>query len=160
MNLEQVYTYLESLSIAVLATSSKDGKPYTSPIYFVPDHYLNFFFIAKSDTKKARDLQQNANASLTIVDPNQPKTVQTTGRVSKVNDPQLYSYVLKKMSENVSQKNKFYWPPPISKIKSVGNLIMYKFQPDWLRVGDFTKTTPEEINTGIFYQIIPQDNNS
>lgn len=154
----EVYTYLKHLSIAVLSTVSMDSKPYASVIYFVTDHNLNFFFITKSDTKKAKNLEKNKNAALTILDPTNPKTIQATGTVEKVQDADIYTYMLKKIAEENSRKGGFYWPPPLSKLKSMGELVMYKLEPDWLRFADFTESThatSENSKTNIFYQVIP-----
>lgn len=49
---------------------------------------------------------------------------------------------------------------PTSKLDSQGDLILYKFQPDWLRFADFTESTysidESSVKGNIFYQIIPQ----
>lgn len=41
-----------------------------------------------------------------------------------------------------------------------GDLILYKFQPDWLRFADFTESTylveSSGVKGNIFYQIIPE----
>ncbi|OGH19163.1 MAG: hypothetical protein A3D74_00080 [Candidatus Levybacteria bacterium RIFCSPHIGHO2_02_FULL_37_13] len=155
---DEVYSYLKRLTIGILSTVSDRGKPYASVIYFVADHNLNFFFITKSDTKKAQNLEKNNNAAITILDPENPKTIQATGTARKVQDPDIYSYMLKRIAEENSKKGGFYWPPPISKLKSMGDLVMYRLEPDWLRFGDFTESafaSTTSTKTNIFYQVIP-----
>lgn len=154
----EVYAYLKRLTIAILSTVSADGKPYASVIYFVTDHNLNFFFITKSDTKKAINLEKNSNAALTILDSESPKTIQATGTARKVQDPDIYSYMLKRIAEENSKKDGFYWPPPISKLKSMGDLVMYRIEPNWLRFADFTESaygSTTGTKSNIFYQVIP-----
>lgn len=156
---EEIYSYLQFLTIGVLSTVSDTGKPYAAVIYFVVDHNLNFFFVTKTDTKKSQNLEKNNNAAITILDPNFPKTVQATGIVEAVQEPDMHTYLLKRISEANSKKGIYYWPPPLSKLNSQGDLILYKFQPDWLRFADFTESTysveSSGVKTNIFYQIIP-----
>lgn len=154
----EIYSYLKRLTIAILSTVSDEGKPYASVIYFVADHNLNFFFLTKSDTKKALNLEKNNNAALTILDPANPKTIQATGTVMKVQDADIYTYILKRIAEDNSKKGGFYWPPPLSKLRSVGDLVMYRLEPNWLRFADFTEsayTSTSGSKTNIFYQVIP-----
>ena len=157
---EEIYSYLQLLTIGVLSTVSDAGKPYAAVIYFVVDHNLNFFFVTKTDTKKSQNLEKNNNAALTILDPNAPKTIQATGTVEGVHEPDIRTYLLKRISEANSNKGIYYWPPPLSKLDSQGDLILYKFQPDWLRFADFTESTysidESSVKGNIFYQIIPQ----
>jgi general stress protein 26 len=147
---KEMYSYLDSLAIAVLSTTS-DAKPHAAVIYFVPDEDLNFYFITKSDTKKSQNLEKNNNAALTIVDPHSPKTIQATGTVEELEESEKYKKIMDKIAEENAKGNGFYWPPPLSKLDSKGDLVLYKFQPDWLRYADFTKSTKESI----FYDIIP-----
>jgi general stress protein 26 len=65
---EEIFKYVNPLTIAILSTVSEKGKPYAAVIYFVVDHNLNFYFITKSDTKKSHYLEKNNNAELTILD--------------------------------------------------------------------------------------------
>jgi nitroimidazol reductase NimA-like FMN-containing flavoprotein (pyridoxamine 5'-phosphate oxidase superfamily) len=149
---EKVYTFLESHAVGVLSTVSADNKPHASPIYFVADNDLNFFFLTKSDTKKSQDIEKNNNVALTIVNPSLPLTIQVAGAVEETNNPEMYAKIAE---TNAAEKGGLHWPPPIHKLQHSGDLIMYKLTPNWLRVADFsdsedmTKTTKE-----IFHQII------
>jgi len=162
---EALAAYLNQLNIAVLSTVSSDGAPYAAVIYFVVDHDLNFYFLTLSDTKKAKNLQENKNTALTTIDLPSMITVQTTGMVQEVTDPQQYTYMVKKIGEANARKNKSQWPPPISKLHSMGNIVVYKYTPKWLRIGDYSqKVSPDDQATerkSVFTQIIPnQESNS
>lgn len=153
---EKVYTFLQSHALGVLSTISSDNTPYASPIYFIIDEKLNFYFLTKSDTTKALNIKNNKNVALTVIHPSQPITVQATGSVEEVQEPEI----LTKIAEaNAQEKGGFSWPPPLSKLQSDGYLLMYKLQPNWLRVGNFTETQePTDVQKNIFHQIIPQQN--
>ncbi len=150
---EEAYAYLSSVATAVLSTVSPEGKPQAAVIYFIADEDLHFYFVTKSDTTKSQNLEKNSNCALTILDPNAPKTVQATGQVKEIEDPKKYTEIVKKISEENAKGNGFYWPPPLSKVMSNGDLVLYEFTPDWLRLADFSESTTESI----FYTIIPQE---
>lgn len=147
----EIYAYLQSLYLAVLSTASKDGLPYAASIYFITDPELNFYFLTKSDTKKSLNLEENNNAAITTIDPSAPKIIQATGVASELEDPKQYHTMLARISEANAQKKEFYWPPPLSKVDSSGDLVLYKFIPKWLRFADFS----EETSVNIFYKVIP-----
>ncbi len=147
---EEIYTYLQSLYIAVLATATHSGVPYAATIYFITDQELNFYFLTKSDTKKSRNLEKNNHAALTVIDASSPRTIQATGKVTEVEDPTQYRQMLIRISEANAKKGGFYWPPPLSKINSEGDLVLYKFTPEWLRFADFS----EETSDYIYYDVI------
>jgi len=151
---EEIYTYLRSLYLAVLSTASKAGQPYAASIYFTADPELNFYFLTKSDTKKSLNLEENNNAAITTIDPSAPKIIQTTGIATELEDPKQYHAMLAKISEANAQKKGFYWPPPLSKVDSHGDLVLYKFTPTWVRLGDFS----EETTDTIFYDVITPNN--
>lgn len=148
---EEIYAYLQSVYLAVLSTSSKDGQPYAASIYFTTDPELNFYFLTKSDTKKSLNLEENNNAAITTIDLLAPKMIQATGAAGEIEDPKHYHTMLARISEANAQKKGFYWPPPLSKVDSQGDLVLYKFTPTWLRFGDFSEETTENI----FYKVIP-----
>lgn len=151
-SISEMYDYLKSLAVAVLSTVGENSKPHAAVIYFIADSELHFYFLTKSDTRKSKNLEKHENAALTIFDSQSPKTIQATGQVTEVEDPKMYVAVMNKISEENAKGNNFYWPPPLSKLDSNGDLVLYKFTPDWLRFADFTEDTKESI----FYDVIPQ----
>lgn len=148
---EELYSYMVTLATAVLSTVSPDGKPHAAIIYFIPDEALNCYFITKSDTRKSQNLEKNAQAALTIIDTGSAKTIQATGKVEEIEGSEMYRKIIEKISEENAKNNGFFWPPPLSKLDSRGDLILYKFTPDWLRFADFNESTEENI----FYDVIP-----
>lgn len=152
---EELVAYLNKLNIAVLSTSSSNGYPYSAVIYFIADHYLNFYFLTLADTKKAKNLKENKNIALTTIDLPSMISVQTTGIVQEITDPEQYAYMVKNIGKANTNKNQPYWPQPISQLQSIGSLIVYKFVPNWLRIGNYAQkpsATGEKGN--IFTEII------
>lgn len=151
---ENVYKFLQSHVVGVLSTVSPDGVPYGSPIYYIVDEELNFFFVTKSGTKKSENMQENEKVALTIVAPSLPITIQVRGNAVETNDVAMYT----KMAEmNAEEKGGFHWPPPIHKLHHSGDLLMYKLTPTWLRVGDFSESQDmTDTKEDIFYLIISE----
>ena len=150
---ESLVSYLNDLNIGVLSTVMPNGIPYSAVVYFVVDHSLNFYFLSKSDTKKAENLESNNRASFTTVDLTSMITIQTNGTVEKVTDPEQHTYMIKSIGAANARKNNPQWPPPISKLHSTGDNIVYKYKPSWLRVGDYSHKIQEKES--VFTEIIP-----
>lgn len=152
---ETVAAYLNELNVAVLSTASKEGIPYSAVIYFIVDHYLNFYFLTLADTKKAKNLQENKNVALATIDLSSMITVQTTGIVKEITDPEQYTYMIKNIGEANARRTKPSWPTPISQLRSIGSLVVYKFIPNWLRIGNYTQK-PSAVNEkgSVFTEII------
>jgi general stress protein 26 len=149
---DEAFMYLKTLATAVLSTVSSDGKPSAAIIYFVVDERLNFYFLSKSDTTKAKNLKENHNAALTIIEFNSPRTIQAVGIVKEVERPEIYNELMTKISDENMENNKSLWPPPVHKLHKAGSLILYMFTPSWLRLADFSEASSEQI----FQTIIPE----
>lgn len=158
-NREKVRKFLEKHAVAVLSTISPDNTPHAAAIYAVPDDSCNCYFLTNSDSKKSQNLMANGNAALTIVDPAIPMILQATGKVTKVDEPHKFLHMFIKIAqENAKQHGDFHWLPPLAKMKSHGALRMYKFEPNWLRMGDFSDAkNSAEAKKDIFQQLIPSN---
>src|SRR5579863_7942884 len=60
---------LESTYVAVLATSEGDEGVWATPIYFIYDDRLNFYFMSESKTRHIKDIVEYPGVSLAIVMP-------------------------------------------------------------------------------------------
>lgn len=151
---EKVYTFLKEHAVAVLSTVSFDGTPSASPIYFIVDKELNFYFMTKSDTEKSQNIEySNNNAAITVIDAAVPMTIQVKGTVKEILEPEFFSKITE---ENAKEKAGFHWPPPLSKLQSQGFVVLYKFETSWLRVADFSESGggSSKPGTSVFHQII------
>ena len=156
-NQEKVRDFLQTHAVAVLSTMSYDDTPYAAAVYVVIDDVFNFYFLTKSDTKKSRFVLANNNAALTMVDAAIPMTLQATGTVTIVDEPETLSQLIVKYAEkNAQQIGNFHWPPTLAKLKGQGALWMYKFEPNWMRIGDFSDSDDITVTKkDIFHQLIP-----
>ena len=108
--------YLQTLVTAVLSTTSSDGKPSAAVIYYLVDQNLNFYFVSKSDTTKAKNLEQNNYAALTILEPGSSRTVQAAGTVEEIERPELHKELMTKISD-INADDKTSWPPPVQTLQ-------------------------------------------
>ena len=66
------------------------------------------------------------------------------------------------IGEANAHKNKQGWPPPVSKLHSLGSIIVYKYTPNWLRVGDYSEkeSSDNQSEENVFLEIIPRQNSN
>lgn len=57
-----------------IATVSKDGQPWNSPVYSVFDKDLNFYWSSDKDSQHSRNIRENKNVFLVIYDSTVPES--------------------------------------------------------------------------------------
>ena len=62
---------LEGTAVASLATVDAKGRPQVNPVWFIWDE-TNILIGVREDTAKYRNLRQNPNLAISILDPNGP----------------------------------------------------------------------------------------
>jgi pyridoxamine 5'-phosphate oxidase len=75
-----------------LATVSKEGKPSSRTVYLREFENNQFWFYTNYNSKKARDLQNNPNASLTFFWPGLERQIRIEGTVIKASKEQSDAY--------------------------------------------------------------------
>ena len=149
---KDIYNYLSSLSIAVLATVDENNKPHSATMFFAGDENLNFFLMTKSTTQKYLNCEKNKNVALTVIDPHIIKTAQVQGTIERITDKEITTKVIVALEEKNAVGGISYWPPPLSKIEK-GEIVVLKVTPVWLRYADYSSPTSKEKE--VFHQIIP-----
>jgi len=78
-----VIAYLESQLIAVVASSSPDGQPQASTVfYWINDregNRFNFYFVTRKTTRKYNNILQNPKVAVVVGTAFEPNTVQIDG---------------------------------------------------------------------------------
>lgn len=72
--------------MGALATADANGRPHAATIYIVADRLLNFYFVTRKTTQKARNLAANPYASIALFDAMSQTTLQVDGKVSAIED--------------------------------------------------------------------------
>lgn len=72
-NEEKAKQIIEKIIYITLATCSKDGQPWNSPLYAVHDKNYNFFWASPKNTVHSRNIRENPNVFLVIYDSTAPE---------------------------------------------------------------------------------------
>lgn len=140
MTKEEAIRYLESQKTMILATTTPEGKPHTTVLWFnMMDG--NLYFSTAKDSKKARNIHTRNYVSIIVQSGGDEfstiKGVTLEGSTQTVTDPTL----LKKYSELSVSK---YWGSPenpvLKKMQEVPmERITFKLIPDKIRSWDYSK---------------------
>lgn len=55
----------------VLGTADADGRPWVSPVYCVPDGYVEFYWISSPEVEHSRNIAQRPQVSIVVFDSRQ-----------------------------------------------------------------------------------------
>lgn len=137
--------------MGVLSTTSNDGKPWGSAIYYVVDDDFNFYFVTRAGTFKYKNLDKQPFAALTVADAESQTTVQVAGSISRVPVKDYMDKIFDKLA-HIRPKDQHSWMPPIDKIHE-GNYIPLRLTPTTLQYADF-KHHKSDTHSSYIEQII------
>jgi len=64
---------IEKILYITIATSSKDGKPWNSPVYSAYDENYNFYWASWKDNQHSKNIRKNNNVFIVIYDSTVPE---------------------------------------------------------------------------------------
>jgi general stress protein 26 len=64
----QVARILKNIRYATIATASKDGKPWNSPVAFYMDHELNIYWSSDKNSQHSQNIRANNEVFIVIYD--------------------------------------------------------------------------------------------
>lgn len=137
--------------MGVLSTVSEDGKPWGSAITFAVDEDLNFFFMTRMGTLKYKNIEANPVVSLTIADETDQITVQSVGKISRVEAKDYMDVAFKKLA-HVKPRGDSQWMPPVIKVHK-GDYMILQYTPSHLQYADFKQRNTDAL-TEYIEQII------
>lgn len=147
---EQILGFLENNTVGVLATAGVDGKPHAATVYIVHDSVLNFYFVTKKDTQKARNLAANPYAAIALYDASLQTTVQASGSVTEVKDVEQGNGIFAKI-QNIARRTSESGIPPISEL-SAGGYVTYMLSSPSVRMATFGHT---DMSSDDIFNIVP-----
>lgn len=124
---------------AVLSTVDSAGKPYSSVIHYIIDKSENFYFVTKSDTTKAQNIEHSPDVALTIHPSDSLKVLYILGQAELIRDKDLSKQVFEHIVEP-KQYSEGVKLPPITKLKS-GAYVAYKITPTDRKYLDYSTTS-------------------
>lgn len=133
---EDAYDFLKHHPVGALATVGPNGDPHVAAIYFTIDRKWTIFFLTKTGTRKADNLDHNNHAQLLVYEAKTQTTVQVTGTATKIEDSAEMNDVFAKIlkaSLDASDSS----VPPISRLKE-GDYVAYRLSPEQVRMAVFS----------------------
>jgi general stress protein 26 len=113
----KILSYVDKNPIATLGTVDLDGVPHGAAVYVCADDYRRVVYcLTKTETQKYKNIKNNSNVSLTVVNPAENSTLQATGRAFDVTDAKLTDVVMKKINRVHASAPE--WLPPLAKINA------------------------------------------
>ncbi|MBI2414518.1 pyridoxamine 5'-phosphate oxidase family protein [candidate division WWE3 bacterium] len=117
---------LKSFPIMNIATINK-SNPLSSVVLFYVDNDLNFYFVTRENSYKAKSLLEDNKISFSVWNQNQ-MIVQADGVASVFVDKE--NKIINEIVESLKLLGEF-WPPLLSFSES--DYILFKIKPNWLR---------------------------
>ena len=71
--IHNVATILSKVRYITLATSSKDGLPWNTPLGYKLDEDLNFYWVSECSKQHSKNIQENSNVFIAIYDSTVPE---------------------------------------------------------------------------------------
>lgn len=133
---DDVTKFLKSNFVASLSTMG-NIKPTSSPIVYVIDNRLNFYFVTNTNTYKAKNILNNPNVSMSVWQFSQ-MSIQMDGIATEITDDATKEWVIEEFGE-AATKDPNFWAP-IFRIKR-SDYVVFKVEPTWLRALDLSHNT-------------------
>lgn len=142
--------FLENHHSGVLATADAASIPHAAVVYFVADDNFCLRFATKTETQKLKNMEENDQVAFVCFDEVTQTTVQVSGRVEKVTNPDEQQAALNAMylsSETISKVEL----PPIEKLFA-GDYVTLKIIPQVIKMGIFLR--PDSESNEEVYEIM------
>jgi nitroimidazol reductase NimA-like FMN-containing flavoprotein (pyridoxamine 5'-phosphate oxidase superfamily) len=89
---------LDRIRYLVLGTVDDDGRPRTSPVYFVPHRYQELYWVSHPESHHSRNLHRDARATAVVFDSTVPpgpdaRAVYLTGTAAEIPQAELVEHL-------------------------------------------------------------------
>jgi len=142
---ERAYEFINNNHVGVLATADQNGRPHAATIYIVADRLLNFYFVTRKETQKARNLAVNPYASIALFDAMSQTTLQADGVVSMIEDLAEGDRIFAEI-QGITRRTSASGVPPVTRM-AAGSYGTYKLSTPKVRLASFgdTVSNKEEV---------------
>lgn len=134
---EKAKQVLTKILYITIATASKNGVPWNSPVYSAFDHHYNFFWVSASQSRHSTNIRENNNIALVTYDSTVPEGtgfgVYIQGKAYELTDEQEIVHGLQCVFGRVGKN-----PPPIKDCLDPSPLRVYKAVPEkfWVNIDE------------------------
>ena len=98
-NEEKVKAIIAKIIYITIATVSKDGKPWNTPVYSAYDEKFNFFWASWKENEHSKNVQNNGDVFLVIYDSTAPEGtgegVYVKAKAYELTDPKEIEHAMK-----------------------------------------------------------------
>jgi nitroimidazol reductase NimA-like FMN-containing flavoprotein (pyridoxamine 5'-phosphate oxidase superfamily) len=142
--------FLNDHECGVIATADTAANPYAAVVYYSMDDDFNLTFTTKTETQKYKDMEQNNQVTFVCFDELTQTTVQVSGHVEKVTDPQIHQASINRIYQ-LSASVSGVALPPIEKLFA-GNYVTMRLIPQVIKMGIFLR--PDAESNEDVYEIL------
>ncbi|MEK7516191.1 MAG: pyridoxamine 5'-phosphate oxidase family protein [Patescibacteria group bacterium] len=140
----QALEFLKNQSVMALATSSLQGEPQASSVYYTVDDDFNFYFLTGKDTRKEINLKHNPRVAFLIGTGPSVITIQGGGTATLL--PRFEQFELFTHFSNALQSKDVNWPLTTLPHKDFAG---FRIKPEWLVLLDLSEgTRPQAYQEG------------
>src|SRR3989344_4776521 len=107
-NVEKAHRIIEKILYITIATVSKDGRPWNSPVYCAFDEDYNFYWASWRENQHSKNIKENNNVFIVIYDSTVPEGtgegVYVQAKAYELNDGEEIKHALKYLDGRVNKK--------------------------------------------------------
>ena len=139
--------FVKKKKLAVISTVSEKGAPEAATVLYFFDDDFNFFFVTRSDSRKAVNIAHNGNVAVVIGTELGPSTMQMSGIAEQISSPEKQNEFIEKLTKDAVLQALYYGP--FLSLMGV-NFALYKVKITWARWLTLDLKGMREV----YYQII------
>lgn len=110
LNAEKAKKIIEKILYITIATSSKDGGPWNSPVYSAFDENYNFFWVSWKENQHSKNIRENNNVFIVIYDSTVPEGtgegVYIKARAYELTDEKETEHAISYLDERINKKGR------------------------------------------------------
>jgi len=119
---------IDANSYLVLGTADSAGRPWTSPVYFSPASYREFYWVSDPDTRHSRHLDERPEVSIVVFDSRVPlgqgQAVYMIAEAAQVADDDHLERDMEVFSAGAVARGGDAWP--VERVRPPAELRLYR----------------------------------
>src|SRR3989344_9180348 len=114
-----------------IATATRDGEPWISPVFFAYDNDYNLFWTSEKESRHSRLIRENGRVAIVVFDSSAPEGegdgVYFEANAAEINDPEEAKQAMALFSARATQDEFKVWK--VEEVTGDGAWRMYKATP-------------------------------
>lgn len=132
-----VRDFLRTHFSGTLATADASANPHAAVVYFKPQDDFSLLFVTKVATQKYQNIAENNRVAFSIYDEKEQATLQTTGRIDTIEDPEQRQAAINTIF-TLSAELSLTVLPPIEKLLA-GEYVVLRYVPQTMRLAVYAR---------------------